>query len=461
MASMMGRTEYGIDPAQHNGAGHSMPTSPIAGVSFERAPRTSMLNQPQEYVHGDDASGPIPVAPYNPGISTRAMDTEEEKCGEKDQHIRMSCLRVLFTPDKYYNCDNCDPNNHVLFPKRTIMWGCRKCDWDSCEKCFKAANPLHHARDVNMLIGAKYLKNRKLMKLPDAAQCGQKDTTITMSCLIPLLTPDKYYNCDNCDPENNVLFPKRTLMFGCRTCDWDACEACFKKNNPALYVRHMYSLVTTGILRNRKLVTLAEVLPRSTQLEQSPQSPQSQKPQSSPSPQPQLPSESQQIQQPVQSQQFLQPGQSQQFPQQAQSQQFQQQTQSQQTLAQPPDQPHAYALPDTNPQADYLPDMRRNSLPVPHQGTVVLPLTVHQLSEIDVARCFSKSTDRLCVSDYAMCVFWKSSHPCTLGPGPVSEASVVAVMLFLSWFLTQCCIDNTLRHISCSVRAHRYVDVAY
>merc|ERR1711964_151150 len=42
------------------------------------------------------------------------------------------------TPTDKYNCDVCKQRG---FPKNSRMYGCRKCDWDMCAKCYNGGLP--------------------------------------------------------------------------------------------------------------------------------------------------------------------------------------------------------------------------------------------------------------------------------------------------------------------------------
>eukprot|EP00041_Stephanoeca_diplocostata_P016101 m.313212 g.313212 ORF g.313212 m.313212 type:complete len:548 (+) comp20255_c0_seq3:277-1920(+) len=170
-------------------------------------------------------------------------------CGQKMKHIHMSCLRPLLTTNSKFNCDHCNPGNTKFFPKGTLMWGCRRCDWDACEKCYRKHEEVLHAHDINLLIQLKFFLNRNFITTTDHAECGNKPTTVDMPCLSPFFAPNKFYNCDNCDPGKTRLFPKKTLLFGCRQCDWDVCEECFKKANPERHRRDIGTFIAVGVLK--------------------------------------------------------------------------------------------------------------------------------------------------------------------------------------------------------------------
>merc|ERR1719375_2331350 len=46
---------------------------------------------------------------------------------------------TYFATDRYgFSCEIC----HLILPKGTLMWGCRKCDWDICDAHCVSANQL-------------------------------------------------------------------------------------------------------------------------------------------------------------------------------------------------------------------------------------------------------------------------------------------------------------------------------
>merc|ERR1711964_422239 len=103
-------------------------------------------------------------------------------------------------------CDMC----RLKFPKDTMMYGCRACNWDACRRCYED----------------------KMKTVPwGLSEPPSKTMSRFMSCPCPgtkhkLEWSKTPIGCDMC--------PRRcstdTLMFyGCRECDWDACKSCYNK----------------------------------------------------------------------------------------------------------------------------------------------------------------------------------------------------------------------------------------
>lgn len=61
--------------------------------------------------------------------------------------------------------------------------------------------------------------------------------------MVPKFVKDDQFNCDHHDPDRTSLVPKGHLMFGCEDCDWDACPACFRRDNPFQYRAYINMLV--------------------------------------------------------------------------------------------------------------------------------------------------------------------------------------------------------------------------
>jgi ribosomal protein L37AE/L43A len=66
----------------------------------------------------------------------------------------MPALAATCLAECRFNCDSCDPNDTVKFPKGTLMWGCRECDFDWCGDCFKAAFPDLYELDMERPVTA-------------------------------------------------------------------------------------------------------------------------------------------------------------------------------------------------------------------------------------------------------------------------------------------------------------------
>ena len=88
---------------------------------------------------------------------------------------------------------------------------------DICLRCWKDMDPAAYEQDM-VASGARTRKGH------DAA--AKKSRGL---CLKPFKTPDARFNCDRaeaCGTPDRML-PRGTLMFGCRSCDFDWCEQCF------------------------------------------------------------------------------------------------------------------------------------------------------------------------------------------------------------------------------------------
>merc|ERR1712130_36169 len=91
------------------------------------------------------------------------------------------------TPQDGWYCSKCD----YEFPKGTMLYGCRKCDYDLCAKC--------NGNNVPNCKGRHGLSR--------FVTTGHDNT----------------FGCDIC----KARFPSGTVMYGCRKCNYDACTKCY------------------------------------------------------------------------------------------------------------------------------------------------------------------------------------------------------------------------------------------
>merc|ERR1712233_294730 len=84
-----------------------------------------------------------------------------------------------------FSCDGCK----ARAPIGSIMYGCRKRNYDLCAKCYG-------------------------IKVPN---CPGRHG------LARFVTQLKGYGCDIC----KARFPSGTVLYGCRKCDYDACRRCY------------------------------------------------------------------------------------------------------------------------------------------------------------------------------------------------------------------------------------------
>jgi ribosomal protein L37AE/L43A len=117
------------------------------------------------------------------------------------------------------------------------MFGCRQCDFDWCQDCYKEHYP------------AEFEKANRRFKIVKPKK--KKHNAEAGICIKALRTDNNRYNCDKCDPKDTVKFPKGTLMWGCRECDFDWCGDCFKVANPEVYELDMDSPID-GIVEREK-----------------------------------------------------------------------------------------------------------------------------------------------------------------------------------------------------------------
>ena len=99
-------------------------------------------------------------------------------------------LSRFVTPRPSFICDGCRETQSA----GACMRSCRKCNFDLCETCYA---------------------NRRR---PPKNGCPGKHQ------LASFYTPNASFRCDGCKKGG---FKTHTLMFGCRTCNWDMCVQCW------------------------------------------------------------------------------------------------------------------------------------------------------------------------------------------------------------------------------------------
>jgi hypothetical protein len=173
------------------------------------------------------------------------------------------CFRALQTNNSRFNCDRHDAPGKEKISKGTLMWGCRECDFDVCEMCYRKdliknkqqliearvvrptdANGDEKAdRDIQLQVASGYKYKKPVPPEPPKPKVkkpklhSRKDGR----CFKALRTYDGAFNCDRHDPEGKQKIAKGTLVAGCRDCDFDVCMHCWKQLNPDQYERDMES----------------------------------------------------------------------------------------------------------------------------------------------------------------------------------------------------------------------------
>jgi hypothetical protein len=105
-------------------------------------------------------------------------------------------LKHHSTPRAGFFCDKCERKG---LPKGSSMFGCRTCDWDACETCYM------ETMESTLHCPGHHSLNRFETNQPS-------------------------FFCDNCAGAERKPLPLGSVMYGCRVCDWDACERCFKSS---------------------------------------------------------------------------------------------------------------------------------------------------------------------------------------------------------------------------------------
>merc|ERR1711964_414480 len=113
----------------------------------------------------------------------------------------------LLWSDTPIGCNMCQRHRILgTLPKGTMMYGCRECNWDACDRCYESKLEF-----VPRGVGG-------FGRLPDGCPCPGRKHKLEWS-KIPI-------GCDMCE----LRCSSDTFMFyGCRECDWDACKSCYKK----------------------------------------------------------------------------------------------------------------------------------------------------------------------------------------------------------------------------------------
>jgi len=171
------------------------------------------------------------------------------------------CFKPFQTPNSRFNCDHHDKPGKEKIPKRSLMWGCRECDHDVCETCYRGVLIANRTqlekcrivrpgdvrgdekadRDIALQVasGYKYTKPKAPEPPKKKKKKKAKHSTKDGRCFTALRTHDAKFNCDLHDPTGKARIPKGTLMAGCRDCDYDVCMHCWKQLNPVQYERDM------------------------------------------------------------------------------------------------------------------------------------------------------------------------------------------------------------------------------
>eukprot|EP00928_Gymnodinium_smaydae_P059595 TRINITY_DN4298_c0_g1_i1.p1 TRINITY_DN4298_c0_g1~~TRINITY_DN4298_c0_g1_i1.p1 ORF type:complete len:1017 (-),score=123.88 TRINITY_DN4298_c0_g1_i1:34-3084(-) len=98
-------------------------------------------------------------------------------------------MQLFTTPAADFSCNMCSSK----FPKGSMLWSCRPCDFDMCVQCSKQ------------------------MKQMEATACCPSGHSMSLFC-----TPAPNYSCNSC----HAVFPRNTTLWSCRPCDFDMCSRC-------------------------------------------------------------------------------------------------------------------------------------------------------------------------------------------------------------------------------------------
>ena len=104
-------------------------------------------------------------------------------------------LQSFSTPTNSYYCDKCKKR----FPKNTILFGCRTCDFDACGTC----------------VPSEYASSQ-IALFHSANACPAGHDLVGFNAL------SNGYNCNRCTKK----FTKGTRLCGCRECNYDVCSTC-------------------------------------------------------------------------------------------------------------------------------------------------------------------------------------------------------------------------------------------
>ena len=144
-------------------------------------------------------------------------------------------------------CDACE----TALGHGTVTYGCRRCDYDLCTRCYKEPL-LQNCPGKHGLLQADTADFPQLRFLCDLCdtpvkgtihRCKQCDFDICSKChreprlascpgghdLKGVRTPDDGYTCDRCHKQ----CPAKSLLYGCRRCDYDLCWTCYVKADAA------------------------------------------------------------------------------------------------------------------------------------------------------------------------------------------------------------------------------------
>eukprot|EP00927_Polykrikos_kofoidii_P000796 TRINITY_DN10306_c0_g1_i1.p1 TRINITY_DN10306_c0_g1~~TRINITY_DN10306_c0_g1_i1.p1 ORF type:complete len:1133 (+),score=132.40 TRINITY_DN10306_c0_g1_i1:350-3400(+) len=149
-------------------------------------------------------------------------------------------LESIVTQMEGYSCDRC--KRKML--KGAYLWRCRSCNFDVCEEC-KALAVCPQAHQLSSAITSEANCSCDICRVlqPQGKRvwgCRQCDFDVCDHCKPPVFQCPKGHllqhwgsscsatTCQSCAAE----FPKGSLMWGCRRCNWDLCERCTPRACP-------------------------------------------------------------------------------------------------------------------------------------------------------------------------------------------------------------------------------------